>query len=400
MLLEWAVWGVWSPIITGTLANRGWAPQEASAVFTALWLGCVFTPLLGGQIVDRWMPSQWFLALAHLAAAGCAWMASVQTQPAALFGWMLMWSLCFAPTLGVVNAIAMHHIGKEVQNKHTSERVFSMVRTGATVGWIGVAFLLHAWMRWTHADALGVTGPIPEMQLSAVLGLITAAFCPLLPGTPPSRSGEVDPLAFRRAFRLFHTVPGFATFMAVSFCFAGLHQFYYVLSAPYMEFLQVPHTQIAIIKSVGQVFEIAVLMVALPLLLPRLGLRRCLLLSAVTWPVRYVALMPQSDGPTLWIGLAMHGAFMTVLQQMYVARIAPYDIRGSAQNLLTFVTLGLGNTLGSLMCGVVQHLFTSASGTHWAWVWAAPATGTLILTWIWARLPDLSAGSQSGRTQS
>src|SRR2546425_7155236 len=41
-----------------------------------LWLACIITPFIGGQLVDRLMPSQVFLGLAAILCTGSAWMRS------------------------------------------------------------------------------------------------------------------------------------------------------------------------------------------------------------------------------------------------------------------------------------------------------------------------------------
>jgi MFS family permease len=61
MFLQYAVWGAWTPILALTLGNRLNATgAEIGAVYGVLWLACIITPFIGGQIVDRLMPSQVF----------------------------------------------------------------------------------------------------------------------------------------------------------------------------------------------------------------------------------------------------------------------------------------------------------------------------------------------------
>ncbi|MER3404913.1 MAG: rod shape-determining protein MreD, partial [Chloroflexota bacterium] len=64
---------------------------------------------------------------------------------------------------------------------------------------------------------------------------------------------------------MFKTVPGFAVFMAISFIAATEFQFFYILSAPYLESLKIPHAYIPITKSISQVAEIAALAVLVTL---------------------------------------------------------------------------------------------------------------------------------------
>src|SRR5450631_3122703 len=86
MFLQYAAWGAWMPVIGATLMNR--FPASAGAVigsvFTALWLGCIFAPF-AGQLVDRLLPSQVFLGITNLLAAGAAFVMANQKEPVSLF---------------------------------------------------------------------------------------------------------------------------------------------------------------------------------------------------------------------------------------------------------------------------------------------------------------------------
>lgn len=381
MFFEYAIWGSWMPILSATLGNRKIEPQNIGYVYSALWLACIISPFLGGQLVDRFLPSQRFLAIAHLLAAGVAFVVAQQTTASGLIGWMFVWSLLFAPTLGITNSIAFFHIDRAVPDEATKERVFSWVRTAGTIGWIVAAFLLLAYMSTRGMDPKAMTGPIPEMQLAGILGIVMALFSLALPNTPPAQDERADPLAFRKALGMFKTVPGFGVFMLISFVAATEFQFFYLLSAPYLEHLKIPHVYVPIVKSISQVAEIAALAILLPLWLPKKGMKWCLLVGSIAWPIRYLIF---AIGQPIWLviaSLGLHGfgyAFVLVVQQLYVDRVAPKDIRGSAQSLLTLITLGLGNLLGTLFCSRIQQHFTVDGVTNWAPVFILPAILTLI----------------------
>ena len=118
MFLEYAVWGAWTPILGDTLTNRLHATgTEIGIVYGVLWLACIITPFIGGQLVDRYMPSQVFLGIASIICAGAAWMMGQSHQIGSVFSgdlltWMWVWSLAFAPTLGITNSIVFHHVSK------------------------------------------------------------------------------------------------------------------------------------------------------------------------------------------------------------------------------------------------------------------------------------------------
>jgi MFS family permease len=115
-------------------------------------------------------------------------------------------------------------------------------------------------------------------------------------------------------------------------------------------------------------------------------MRWCLLLGSFAWPLRYFIFAAEKPVWLIVLSLGLHGfgyAFVLVVQQLYVDRVAPKDIRGSAQSLLTLMTLGVGNVLGSLFCGQVQahFTFTDAHGNqvvNWPPIFILPAVTTLV----------------------
>jgi hypothetical protein len=216
---------------------------------------------------------------------------------------------------------------------------------------------------------------------------VMGVFSFFLPNTPPAKENK-DPLAFREAFGLFKSVPGFAIFMAVSFIAATEFQFFYLLSGPFLEEGKyISHEMVAPVKAISQVAEIVALSMLLPLWLPSKGMKWCLLLGSFAWPLRYFIFAVGQPGWLVIASLALHGfgyAFVLVVQQLYVDRVAPKDIRASAQSLLNFITLGIGNLLGTLFSGWVKDFFTKqdpttqAAVTSWGPVFILPGILTLL----------------------
>lgn len=405
MFLEYAVWGAWTPVLGATLGDRLNATGvEIGAVYGVLWLACILTPFIGGQLVDRFMPGQVFLGIAALVMTGAAWMMSQQQTIGGLIGWMWVWSLAFAPTLGITNAIAFHHLNKTGKSVRDGERDFAVVRTAGTIGWIVAAFALTAYLRTRPDVPKGTWGPFEEMQLTALFGALLTVVAFLLPHTPPSKNAQ-SPWAFAKAFTLFKTVPGFTAFMVISFVVSTEFQFFYVLSAPFLGDLGIPSDWLSTTKSVSQVAEIIALAVFLPLSLRHLGMRATLVIGVLAWPLRYLIF---ALGQPLWLvvaSLTFHGigfAFVFVTSQIYMDRVASRDICASAQSLLTLVSLGFGNWLGTLFCGRLKDHYTTfvpdprnpaqliPGAVDWPMVFLVPALLTFvcgIAFWLTFREP-------------
>ena len=389
MFFQYAVWGAWMPILSATLNDRHIPPSSIGEIYGAFWLGCLISPFLGGQLADRKLPSQIFLALSHLLGAIAAIAVAFQKTPEGLYIGMLIWSLIYAPGMGITNSITFTHVEKYVTDEKDREREFSLLRTAGTIGWIVAAFLLLGFQLYTHLNAKNSSQPIPEMLITGMLGFVMVFVSLALPNTPPVNDKRSDPLAFRKAFRLFKTVPGFAVFMGISFFAATEFMFFYSLSAQFLESLKIPHILIPVTKSISQVAEVGALAVLLPYWLPRKGMRWCLLVGSFAWPLRYLIFAMQKPVWLVVLSLGLHGfgyAFVMVVQQLYVDRVSPKDIRASAQSLLTVVTLGLGNVIGSYLSGWVQQYYshqavinhTLVTVTNWPPVFVLPAVTTLL----------------------
>lgn len=370
MFFQYAVWGAWTPIIGATLTSRMHATgAQVGAVYGVLWLACIITPFIGGQIVDRLMPSQLYLGLAGIVCAVSAYMMSTQHSIGSLFSgglisWMWVWSIAFAPTIGIANSIAMYHLSKEGTDSDVQERDFSLIRTAGTVGWIAASLVLTYYLLHKPPVPDGTWAPFEEMQVAAAFGVILTMVAFLLPNTPPSKVAK-DPWAFTKAFRMFTTVPGFLVFMVISFLISTEFQFYYVFSADFMEHgMGIKHELVSLYKSIAQYAEILCLGLLTPLSLKYLGMRKTLVIGALAWPLRYFifAFYKVLPAPIVLASMSFHGigfAFVFITSYIYIDRLAPRDIRGSAQSLFTLVTLGVGNYLGTLFSGQLKDHFTT-----------------------------------------
>jgi len=59
-------------------------------------------------------------------------------------------------------------------------------------------------------------------------------------------------------------------------------------------------------------------------------------------------------------------------------KVAPADIRSSAQSLIAIVILGFGNFMGSNSSGWIQKLFTIEGVTNWTKVFIVPTVLTIL----------------------
>jgi len=375
MFLQYAIWGAWAPVLYPYLTQGlHFTDVQASWIFAALWLACILSPWTGGQIADRWVPTQVFLGVLHLAGGAVMLGCAKQHEFASMMLLMALYALLYAPTLALTNSLAFHHL------KGASEREFGWVRVWGTIGWIVAGLGLTLWRRLAVGGEFPVERMFDCLMLTGVVSLAMGGFCFLLPHTPPQQEGA-DPLAFRRAFELLKD-RNFLAFMLIAFVVTTELQFYYLPTPEFLMSLGVQGANVSATMAVAQVAEIVAMALFLPLLLPKIGIRRCLAIGVIAWPLRYVVF---AFGHALGVGpviasLTLHGigyTFFFVVSQIYVDKVAPPDIRASAQSLLALVTLGIGNFLGTQFTGLIMKHFRDPDSVNWTGVFLVPCALTV-----------------------
>ena len=352
MFLQYWVWGAWQPVIATHFQGKlGFTGVETAWIFALLPIACMLIPPLGGQLADRWISTEKLLAGLHLAGA----IFLCLTATAESFNSMLVlmggWSLVYAPTLALTNSLAFHHM-PDAENK------FGLVRVWGTIGWIAASFSLTG-IRKLWPDGLPVLSGADSLWLGAAGSFILAVYCLALPHTPPAQSGE-RPWAFLEALRLLKD-PFFLVFIIVVFVVSTELQFYYIFTSPFLESLGIHSSNVPAIMSIAQIAEIG-MMLALPWMLSKWGVRRALAIGILAWPLRYAVF---AYGGPKWLviaALSLHGLCFVcflVVAFIYVNSVAPRDIKASAQALITFVSLGLGLAVGSLFAGWIRDYFTT-----------------------------------------
>jgi MFS family permease len=130
--------------------------------------------------------------------------------------------------------------------------------------------------------------------------------------------------------------------------------------------------------TLGQGSEV-VFMLLLPWCLPRLGVKRILLIGMAAWTLRFLSFSFGNAGSLTWalyLGILLHGMcydFFFVTGQIYVDQRAAIQIRAAAQGLLALVTLGAGWFIGSWLAGVTVDFYRTPVGHDWHAIWLVPA---------------------------
>jgi len=374
MFLQYAIWGAWAPVLSVYLINElGFTGFQAGVIYALLPLATIISPFIGGQVADRYFSSEKVIAFLAFTGGLLLLVVSRTTDYTVMTVLMLVYCLIYAPTLALTNSIAMI-------NLKDSEEEFGPIRVGGTLGWIAAGWLLTGWRQLAGGEA------IPSLQgdmlfLAGLFSIVMALQSLTLPHTPPQKEG-VKPWAFLESLKMLK-VKDFAIFVGITFVVATELEFYYILTAPFLESEQigVATANTPLVMTIAQVAEIFVMAFLLSYFLKKYGMRRTLAIGVIAWPVRYIIF---AIGTPAWLviaSLALHGfcyVFFFVAAFIYVDKVAPPDIRASAQSLIAIVALGFGRFLGSLFAGWIKDVFTTDAVTNWTNVFLVPCVLTIV----------------------
>ncbi|HEY2155297.1 MAG TPA: MFS transporter [Isosphaeraceae bacterium] len=379
--LEYFIKGSWFPLLGLYMGNRylKFTGFQQAWVFNAFAIATVTGMFLGGQLADRHLARETFLAISHL-VGGLAMLGLVYAKTFwPFFGLMLVHCFFYVPTLSVANAIAFASLGDD-------RKEFGSVRLWGTVGWVAAAWpLVFIPIDWARLPAMAEAGGFvpwlgralstlkagPAMEaamtgtfaVAGIASLVLAVFCLLLPRTPPPTS-EGAPFAPLEAIRLLARPSLFVLFV-VTFFDSVVHNGYYFWTSRYLQAIGLPENWIAPAMSIGQVMEV-VAMAWLGTLLKALGWRRTMILGVLSQAVRFGVyaigsreLLPAVIAVNLVHGFAYACFFATVY--IYVDESFPKDVRASAQSLFNLMILGISMLVSNFLWGGLGDVFASTS---------------------------------------
>ena len=366
MFLQYGIWGAWLPLLYPfLLGHRGFSLDQVGMVMAAGAVGAILGPFLAGQVADRWLATEKFLAICHLIGAALVWMLADTSDYQPFLILSLVYGLVYAPTLALTNSLAFHHL-------EDRDRDFGPIRLWGTIGWIAVGIGVGQWLLYKHTPNEGTAefiaaaqdaGRADAFKLSAILGAVMGVFCLTLPHTPPAKSAVKKNATFE-ALGEIRAQPLLTLFL-VAVPLSVIHQFYFVHTSQFLSLLQRSdaaaegfansiNSILGVggggLMTIGQMTEILVL-AAIPFAAKRYSRKALLMTGLVAYAARMALFAYVGDSmAAVLLGVALHGlcfGCFIFVAFMVVDENTTDDVRASAQNLFNLVIIGVGIIVGS-----------------------------------------------------
>ena len=392
MFLQFFIWGAWYVTIGNYMAAQGMA-DLTHWPYTVNPVAAIVAPFFLGLVADRFFATERVLGALHI-IGGLIMLTVPQAtgSPLLFILLLLLYNICYMPTLGLANSLAFHNIENQ-------EKQFPLIRVFGTIGWIVAGLFIGFVLGQFSGDELPDRTPLP-LYTTAIASLILGAYSFTLPHTPPPAAGEKVSLksivgidAFRqlgsRAFYIF-----IACSILICIPLAAYYNFAPIFVANAVYDQGVSNAVVGLLPNpsslmtLGQMSE-AAFMLLMPLLFARFGVKWMLAIGMAAWILRYLLFALGAPDAVFWMvvtGILLHGIcydFFFVTGQIYVDKKSTPAVRGQAQGFLVLVTYGIGMFIGAQIAGALFNAFlgdeTVLTLARWQDFWLLPAGFALIV---------------------
>ncbi|MFO7973054.1 MAG: nucleoside permease [Candidatus Hydrogenedentota bacterium] len=382
MFLEFFIWGAWV-VTMGTYLGKGlgFSGDAIGWAYTTQAWAAIAAPFFVGMIADRFFNAERVLGIAHILGGIFLLLVTGITDPFLYFIVLLGHTLCYMPTLALVNAVSFSQM-------EDTEKEFPPIRVFGTIGWIvaglTITFLLNKFIEG-NVEATDI-----PLKMAGFASLVMGVYSFTLPKCPPKKRGEkvtFNDVISIDALRLMKD-RSFAVFVISSLLICIPLAFYYAFANLF--FNELEWGDVAAKMTIGQMSEV-VFMLIMPFFFARLGVKKMLLVGMVAWVFRYIFFAygnVDNLAFMLYLGIALHGIcydFFFVTGQIYVDKEAPEEVRASAQGLIALITYGVGMAIGNALAGRLVNIFaiTNEEGIvvshQWTQIWMIPCVMALVV---------------------
>ncbi|MEN6406857.1 MAG: MFS transporter [Thermoguttaceae bacterium] len=383
MFLEYAVWGVWMPVLAlrllGPLKMTG---KQVGWIYATFPLACMFSPFVSGYIADKWFNAEWIILAAQAVGAVLLFVTAKQTKFWGMFWAMLLYSICYTATLPLVNKVLFEHIPGDASLVFLGLPISiqSLVFLWAPVAWALIGYFLTG-MR--QAFKMGGDGP-DALYVAAFLSAVMAVVCLIQPATAPklaSVAGQtaatVNPVV--EALGMLTNV-NYLIFMVAQLVVSGMMQFYFLGTGQFMQDRGISGKNVSAVMGIAQAFQALGTMFLLGVVIDKAGFAWTFAIGAACWATLFASYVFSRGSLVISIFQAFHGLAYVLFMiggQIFVGTMAPSEITASAQSLIFIVTVGVGSFVGTQMAGIVIEKNHVDGKFQWAKIWGVPLVITL-----------------------
>lgn len=373
MFLQFFIWGAWYTSIAVYMTELG-MNNLTHWPYTVNPIAAIVAPFFLGLIADQYFSTEKVLGTLHILGGLVLFAVPYASDsPTSFIGLLLIYNLCYMPTLGLSNSLAFHNIIDQ-------EKQFPVIRVFGTIGWIIAGLFISFGLGYVIQGVAEKTS-LPLMT-AGVASILLGLYSFSLPHTPPKASGDKISLRSIAGIDAFNALSSksFYVFILCSFLICIPLAAYYNYTQIYLGasgFLNIAGTQ-----TLGQMSEV-VFMLLMPFFFVRLGVKKMLLTGMAAWVLRYGLFAMGAPDSVTWMiigGIGLHGIcydFFFVTGQIYVDKQSTEKIRGQAQGFLVLVTYGVGMLIGAQIAGALYNSFlgeqTALSPAQWNQFWWVPA---------------------------
>src|SRR3954463_14018840 len=166
MFLQYFVWGGWY-VTMGTWLGETlhFSGEQIGLAAGTTAVAAIISPFFVGMVADRFMATERLPALPHVGGGAVVFYASLQTRFGPFYGVLLVYALCYMPTLALSNSLSFRQMvdpGRE----------FPPIRVLETIGGIGAALPI---------GTLGLEATARPLQIAGAGSMLLGLFCLALP---------------------------------------------------------------------------------------------------------------------------------------------------------------------------------------------------------------------------
>src|SRR5437588_1968541 len=166
MFLQYFVWGAWY-VTMGTWLGQTlhFSGEQIGLAAGTTALAAMISPFFVGMVADRFMATEKILAALHVLGGVVLFFASMQTTFGGFYGVLLVYTLCYMPTLALSNSLSF----RQMANPGVE---FPPIRVLGTIGWIVAGLCI---------GTLGLEATATPLRIAGGASILLGLFCLVLP---------------------------------------------------------------------------------------------------------------------------------------------------------------------------------------------------------------------------